>query len=108
MNNVSNVSFRIDTDLKNKADVLFASLGLNMTTAFNMFLRQSVREGKIPFEVTLDVPNSETIAAMIESLQLANNPSTKTYNVEDALKELKSWVNKLFGQINLKKITSYL
>ncbi|MBQ7727821.1 MAG: type II toxin-antitoxin system RelB/DinJ family antitoxin [Clostridia bacterium] len=90
MNNVSSVSFRIDTDLKNQADTLFATLGLNMTTAFNMFLRQSVREGRIPFEATINVPNSETIAAMLEAMRLANDPSTKTYSVEEALEELKS------------------
>ena len=89
MSNISNVSFRIDKDLKNQADALFASLGLNMTTAFNMFLRQSVREGRIPFEATINVPNSETIAAMLESIQLANDSSVKTYSVDEALKELK-------------------
>lgn len=94
MNNISNVSFRIDTDLKNQADTLFASLGLNMTTAFNMFLRQSVREGRIPFEATINVPNGETIAAMIESMQLLNDKNVKTYNVTDALKELKKWKEK--------------
>ena len=89
MNNVSNVSFRIDTDLKNQADTLFQALGLNMTTAFNMFLRQSVREGRIPFEATINVPNSETIAAMLETIRLANNPSTKALDVEEGLRELK-------------------
>lgn len=91
MNSVSSVSFRIDSNLKSQADALFASLGLNMTTAFNMFLRQSVREGKIPFEVTIDVPNAETIAAMIESLQLLNDPNTKTYPLDEALDEMRSW-----------------
>ena len=90
MGNTTSVSFRIDTDLKNQADTLFNNLGLNMTTAFNMFLRQSVREGRIPFEVTINVPNSETIAAMLETIQLANDPNVKTYDVEDALKELKA------------------
>lgn len=89
MNGVSNVSFRIDSSLKNQADALFASLGLNMTTAFNMFLRQAVREGRIPFDVTIDVPNSETIAAMIESLQLMNDQNVKGLPVEEALAELK-------------------
>ena len=89
MGNVSNVSFRIDSELKSQADALFQELGLNMTTAFNIFLRQAVREGRIPFNVTIDVPNSETIAAMIESLRLINDSNTKTYDVEDALKELK-------------------
>ena len=60
-----------------------------MTTAFNMFLAQSVREGRIPFESTINVPNSDTIAAMIEAIQLENDPKTKKYDVEDALKELK-------------------
>ncbi len=89
MGNTTSVSFRIDTDLKNQADTLFNNLGLNMTTAFNMFLRQSVREGRIPFEVTINVPNSETIAAMLETIQLANEPNVKTYDVEDALIKLK-------------------
>jgi DNA-damage-inducible protein J len=58
-NNTSNVSFRVDTDVKNQADKLFSQLGLNMTTAFNMFLRQSIREGSIPFTVTINTPNAE-------------------------------------------------
>ena len=86
---VSNVSFRIDSDLKAQADALFSQLGMNMTTAFNIFLRQSVREGCIPFEITLNTPNSETVAALIEAQQLMNNPDTKKYDIEDALKELK-------------------
>ena len=49
----SSVSFRIDSDIKNQADTLFAQLGLNMTTAFNIFLRQSIREGSIPFNVKI-------------------------------------------------------
>ncbi len=90
MSNITSVSFRIDSDLKKQADALFNSLGLNMTTAFNMFLRQSVREGRIPFEATINVPNGDTIAAMLEAIQLENDPNAKTYTVEEALKELKA------------------
>ena len=90
MANVSNVSFRIDSELKAQADTLFAQLGMNMTTAINIFLRQAVREGCIPFNITINTPNSETIAAMLETERLLNDPSTKRYDVEDALKELKS------------------
>ena len=89
--NTSNVSFRIDTDIKNQADKLFAQLGLNMTTAFNIFLRQSIREGSIPFNITVNVPNAETIAALLEAERIANDPNVKRYSdVEEALKELKS------------------
>ena len=88
--NVSNVSFRIDSDLKAQADALFAELGLNMTTAFNIFLRQSVRQGCIPFQVTLDTPNAETLAALLEARQMMAGSDAKKYSVEDALTELKS------------------
>ena len=90
MTNVSNVSFRIDSNLKAQADTLFAELGLNMTTAFNIFLRQSVRQGCIPFEITLDTPNADTVAALLEARQMMADPNTRKYSVEDALKELKA------------------
>jgi len=90
-NKFSNVSFRIDTEIKNRADKLFADLGLNMTTAFNIFLRQSVREGSIPFQITVNTPNAETFAAMLEAEKIASDPYVKRYSdVEEALKELKS------------------
>lgn len=63
MKNV-NVTLRVDEDLKKQADTLFAELGLNLTTAFNIFLRQSVREQQIPFRVSKNVPNAVTLAAM--------------------------------------------
>ncbi|MBQ9604176.1 MAG: type II toxin-antitoxin system RelB/DinJ family antitoxin [Firmicutes bacterium] len=89
MSNLSNVSFRIDSELKAKADTLFSELGMNMTTAFNIFLRQAVREGRIPFEVTLNITDTDTIAAFYEAESLLNDPETKKYDVEDALKALK-------------------
>ena len=90
MSNVSNVSFHIDSDLKAKADVLFSQLGMNMTTAFNIFLRQSVREGCIPFNITINTPTSETVEAILETERMLDYPNLKTYDVEDALTELKS------------------
>ncbi|NLH01263.1 MAG: type II toxin-antitoxin system RelB/DinJ family antitoxin [Clostridiales bacterium] len=87
----SSVSFRIDTEIKNEAEKLFAQLGLNMTTAFNVFLRQSIREGRIPFEITTNIPNAITSAALLEAGQIASDPNVKRYSdVEEALRELKS------------------
>ena len=63
MKNV-NVTLRVDEDLKRQADALFSELGLNLTTAFNIFLRQSVREQQIPFRVSKKVPNAVTLSAM--------------------------------------------
>jgi DNA-damage-inducible protein J len=49
---MAQVNIRIDDDLKTRADGIFSELGLNMTTAFTMFIRQTIRQGGIPFEVT--------------------------------------------------------
>lgn len=88
--NTTNISIRIDADLKAQADALFNELGMNLTTAFNIFVRQSLREGGIPFEVRLEQPNKETIAAMLEAERIARDPSVKHYSdVEEALRELK-------------------
>jgi len=49
---MAQVNIRIDDDLKVRADNIFDELGLNMTTAFNIFIRQTIRQGGIPFEIT--------------------------------------------------------
>ena len=61
-----NFSIRMERELKERAESLFSELGMNMTTAFNIFVRQSVRQGKIPFEITLNKPNPETLAVLRE------------------------------------------
>ena len=63
----TNISIRMDADLKAQADELFGELGMNMTTAFNIFVRQALREGRIPFEISLNQPNRETLAALMEA-----------------------------------------
>lgn len=86
----SNISIRMDAQLKSRAGALFADLGMNISTAFNIFVRQCLREGRIPFEITLNEPNKETIAAMLEAERIAKDPSIKGYNdVSGLLRELK-------------------
>ena len=83
--NTTNISIRMDADLKAQADALFSELGMNLSTAFNIFVRQSLREGGIPFEVKMDQPNKETIAAMLEAERIARDPSVKGYTDLDKL-----------------------
>jgi DNA-damage-inducible protein J len=54
MASTTNISIRIDKDLKKNAESFFSELGLTMTAAFNIFLRQSLRQGAIPFEISLN------------------------------------------------------
>ena len=83
--NTTNVTIRMDADLKAQAEELFAELGMNLTTAFNVFVRQSLRQGGLPFEIKLERPNKETIAAMLEAERIAKDPNVKGYNNLDEL-----------------------
>ncbi|MEC4175225.1 type II toxin-antitoxin system RelB/DinJ family antitoxin [Adlercreutzia sp. R7] len=49
----SNVTIRIDDELKKQADEMFDELGMSFTTAVNVFVKQALREGALPFDVTL-------------------------------------------------------
>ena len=89
-NNTTNISIRMDSELKKQADLLFEELGMNITTAFNIFVRQALREGKIPFDISIHNPNKRTVAAMIEAERIANDSSIKGYDdVEELFAELK-------------------
>ena len=60
----TNLNIRIDKAIKDQAEEIFNELGLNMTTAVNMFLRTAIREHGIPFELKLEVPNDTTATAI--------------------------------------------
>lgn len=86
----TNFSVRMDSDIKKQCEALYGELGVNLTTAINVFLRQSLRVGGFPFDVRMKQPNKETIAAMLEAEHIARDPSVKRYSdVEDALRALK-------------------
>ena len=86
----TNFSVRMDSEIKKQCEAMYGELGMNLTTAINVFLRQSLRVGGFPFEVRLDQPNKETMAAMLEAERIARDPSVKHYtDVEEALRELK-------------------
>lgn len=76
----TNLNIRTDKEIKVQAEKIFDALGLNMTTAINIFLRQAIRENGIPFEVKLNVPNETTIAAIREGRTLAYDKTAKGYN----------------------------
>ena len=87
----TNMNIRMDTGIKKQAEQLFEQFGLNMTTAVNMFLRQSVRQQAIPFALKLEIPNEETVQAMREAERIARDPNVKKYDhVQDLFKELRA------------------
>jgi len=90
MSETTSFSVRMDSEVKKQCEVLYKELGMNLTTAINVFLRQSIRAGGFPFEVRLDKPNAVTMAALKEAEQLLHDADAKRYtDVEEALRELK-------------------
>ena len=81
------VNISMDANLKEQAEELFHELGMNLSTAFQIFVRQSLREGGLPFEVRLEQPNKETVSAMLEAERIARDPSVKGYDDLDELFE---------------------
>ncbi len=82
----TNLNIRMDKEVKDQAEQIFNELGLNMTTAVNMFLRTTIRENGIPFALKLDVPNETTAAAIQEGRRIAADKSVPGYTSIDALK----------------------
>lgn len=76
----TNLNIRIDKDIKMQAEKLFEALGINMTSAVNIFLRQAIRENGIPFEVKINTPNELTLAAIQEGKTLINDKTSVGYN----------------------------
>ena len=82
----TNINVRVDANLKQSAEALFADLGLNMSTAITMFLKSAVNHDGIPFEVKRISPNAETKAALAEYDQMKLHPENyKRYDSFDDL-----------------------
>jgi len=87
----TNLNIRIEKDVKIKAEKLFDALGLNMTSAVNIFLRQAIRENGIPFEIKINTPNETTLAAIQEGKAIVRDKNLKGYNnMEDLRAALES------------------
>lgn len=83
----TNLNIRTDKEIKKAAEKIYSSLGLNMTTAINMFLRASIRESGIPFDLKLNIPNDETLKAMEEAKQIAIDDNIQSYQTMDDLRK---------------------
>ena len=67
------VNVRVNSELKKDSQQLFDSLGLNISTAINIFLRKSLEVGGIPFDVRHNIPNEETIKAIEDAREAIKN-----------------------------------
>ena len=77
---------RIDANIKREATALFSKLGLDMSSAVNLFLHQCVLRGGLPFAVEVPQYSDKTLDAMAEARKISRDPDIKGYNSMDELK----------------------
>lgn len=84
----TNINIRMDSNLKQQFESFCEDMGMTMTTAFTIFAKKVVREYRIPFEISGDIPNAETREAINELQQMMADPSLgKTYKDVDEMME---------------------
>ena len=86
----TNINIRMDADLKKQFESFCDDVGMTMTTAFNLFAKKVVRENRIPFEISRDIPNDETMEAIREvQMMKKDSAAGKTYcDVDQMMEEL--------------------
>ena len=89
MADTSNITIRMDNTLRKQAEELFSDFGLTLSAAYIMFIKQAVREQRIPFEITRNIPNGITLAAINETEDMDNDLDAKTFaSVDELMKDL--------------------
>ena len=87
------VQVRIEKELKDEVTELFEQLGMDMSGAINIFLKQCVLKGGLPFMVELPKYKPEVLEAMEEARRISRDPNVKSYhNFSEALEDLNDEV----------------
>ena len=85
---MANINVRIDNNVKESAEAVFASLGITPTAAISLFYNQVIRTNSIPFELKADIPNDKTLYAINEVDEMEKKPDKyKGYDTVDSLME---------------------
>ena len=88
---MAQVNIRMDDDLKERAETFFEELGFTFSSAFNVFVRQSLRDNRIPFDIAINnqryYTDPETLQAFQEARQLVKDPTAKRFRSVEALFE---------------------
>ncbi len=85
----TNITMRMDEDLKAQLQELVSNLGMDMTTFFTISAKQAVREQRIPFDISMNIPNAETMCA-IEDVRNGRNLSRGYSSVEELMEDLNA------------------
>ena len=88
MKNNTSMTIRTDREIKQQAQQIFSDLGMDMSTAINVFLRQVIKYNGFPFELTLDVPN-EITRKTIEDAEKGIGIQGPFKSVEELMEDLE-------------------
>lgn len=80
---------RVDENVKKEAEALFATLGLDITTAIRLFLKQAINQQRIPFEIVPPQPvfSEATLEAIDEARRISEDPTVPSYSTIQELLE---------------------
>jgi DNA-damage-inducible protein J len=84
MSETINVTIRLDREVKEQAERMFYDLGMNLSTAFNIFARQSLRQGKIPFEIFDPFYSEKNQARLVKSIADAEAGKVTVHDLIEA------------------------
>ena len=86
---MANLTITLDDQDKKDISSFCEEIGMTVSGLYNVFTKQVLREGRIPFEIALNKPNRKTIKALKEGDKIANNPNAKGYtNMKDLMEAL--------------------
>ena len=88
MSHTTNLSIRIDRSLKDEADQVFNEMGMNLTTAITIFVRQAVRQKKIPFEIALDKGNDISLSDAMAATERIRENAIQTGTADMSMDEI--------------------
>ena len=84
----TSMSIRLDSEVKEQAQQVFSNLGMDMTTAINIFLRQAIQYQGLPFDVRLD--ENRKLLEMLTDLDQNRNMSQSFESVSDLMEDLRA------------------
>lgn len=82
------ISIRLDSEVKEQAQQVFSNLGMDMTTAINIFLRQAIQYQGLPFDVRLD--ENQKLLQVLTDLDQNRNMSQSFESVSDLMEDLRA------------------
>lgn len=88
---MANLTISIDENDKKYISEFCEQIGISVSGLYNMFTKQVIREGKIPFEIGVERPNRKTVEAMKEGDKLINDPNAKSYTFDEFAEKMKNW-----------------